>query len=163
MPVLEDDVLLFEAVEDDEEMSEAVGATGKRAKEAGCSCCGALEQTTLKTKAVTTGHHPLQAFKSRCGLSKALNISDVNHFRSESEMTTTANQDHQDNEVSTSQRTERFRHFDISDWLKLRRNHISTFLIGSSFVEPHTPPMSRAHHVAMAAMGYGNTLINPDG
>ena len=34
MPVLEDDVLLFEAVEDDEEMVEAMGATGKGKGEA---------------------------------------------------------------------------------------------------------------------------------
>ena len=47
MPVLEDDVLLFEAVED-EEMAEAVGRHGQKAKEAGCSCCRALEQTTWK-------------------------------------------------------------------------------------------------------------------
>jgi hypothetical protein len=53
-------------------------------------------------------------------------------------MTTTANQDNQDNEVPL--------HNGLKDF------DISTFLIGSSFVEPHTPPMSRAHHVAM---GYG--------
>ena len=142
MPVLEDDVLLFEAVEDDEmaEMVEAVGATGK-----GKGGRMQLLWTTWNRPPGNTAEKPplKRPLSPVATWAKLLWISEYLFSESlgwaESEMTTTAGrQSRQWSSTSeifrTDWRISTF--FAISDWLKLRR---TTF----------TPPMSRAHHVAI--------------